>query len=135
MNKKPLYWICGILMVLTMAFGIADNLQYSDLAPEDYTITTMTLVDLFAARPIFYASLGMISALKLFNAPENDKLRLGFLIGGGLLILVLAGVAIASILGAAFANPLFAAIRQLFRVPALFLVPGILLGRGFKDED
>ena len=134
MNKKPIYWATGILMALCFCFSMYSRYELNTMAPENYTITLTTLLDVFAAQPLLYMGLGLICALRLFSAIEGDGLRLAALIGSIVMIVFFAVIAALSIAQVDFTIGFFAAFRYLFKTPAFFLVPGILLGLGLKTE-
>ena len=132
MNKKPIYWACGIAMALSLIFSLYTRSQYA-AAQQTYEITLPMLLDVFAARPILYACLGLVSGLRLFGAIEKESLRRLSLIGGLLMVALFVGVAAASIAQVEL-NSFFNMIRQLFRSPIAFLIPGILVGLGLNDD-
>ena len=130
MNKKPIYWTCGILMAAAFCCGMVD--QYLLARQTDYVVTLFTTIDVFAARPIFYGCLALVFGLKIFNPLKQDWLRYTCLGLGLALTLLLAGVALASILDVEFTIVFFGVLRGLFQYTALFLVPGFLLGIGLN---
>ena len=133
MNRKPIYWTCGVLMVLSMGLSAAAKIQFAGLSPEQYVLTIWTYLDVFCAKPVFYLCLGLVCALRLFGRIDEPKLRLLSLIGGMVLTLSFGVIAVCSILNMDFTLALFAAMRHMFKTPGMFLVPGILLGLGLKD--
>ncbi len=96
MQKKIFYWVCSILMVGCLALGIAA--RYLNPQQPGGEITTWTLAMIFGAKPLFYACLGAISAVKLFPAIENEVWRRVCLIGGIVLTALLAFIGICEIL-------------------------------------
>ena len=131
MNKKPLYWICAILMAVSFGFSIYNRMTF---VPVDGQITRMLLVDVFAASPLLYASLGCVCGLRLFSAYESERNRKISLWGSIIFLVLLAGVSVAAILDVPFTIGFFAMIRQLFRSPLTFMAPGIFLGLGLRDD-
>lgn len=133
MNKKIAYWTCGSLMVLCLAFSLFNRIRSANTFPVDYTITTWMLLDVFAARPVFYGCLGFVCALRLFGYVHKGGLRIATLIIGIVMTLLFAGVAGASIALVDFNVFFFALLRQTFQSPGFFVIPGILLGLGLKN--
>ena len=131
MNKKPIYWICGILMVLSFGFSFYNRYTF---APVDNKVPLMLLIDIFAARPILYVSLGVICGLRLFSPFESERNRKIALYGSIVFLVIMALIALFSILEVPFTMFLFAMLRQLFQSPLAFVAPGIFLGMGMRDD-
>ena len=133
MKQKGIVWTTLVLMVLTFLYMAADKYYFTPAAHAQYTVTVWMLLDVFAARPLFYTSLGLLSGFRLFGQVKEARTRRILLICGAVLALIFLGVAIAAIAGVEFRLFLFELLRQLFQLPAVFLVPGLLLGLGLRD--
>ena len=131
MNKKPIYWTCAVIMVLAFGWGVADRFILA--RQTEYVITRFTALDVFAARPLFYACLALVFAIRMFR-PLKPWLQYTLLALGIALSLLLCGVAVASILDVAFTIPFFGILRGLFQYNILFLIPGALLGLGLNRD-
>ena len=131
MNKKPIYWTCAVIMVVAFAWGLTDRFLLA--RQTEYVIPRFTALDVFAARPLFYACLALIFALRMFK-PLKPWLQYTMLGLGIALSLLLGGVAVASILDVEFTIPFFGILRGLFQFNILFLIPGALLGLGLNRD-
>ena len=132
MAKKVFYWICGLAMVLSLALGFLGG----SLNPQQpgQPLTQWTLFTIFAVRPLFYLALGAVSAVKLFPKGERPLWRWISLGTGILLTVLLVIVSAAELLSHPVQLFFLQLLRQMFRVPGYFLIPGMLLGFGlFKD--
>ena len=128
MAKKIFYYITGSLMILALGLNIAAIYLNPQVSGGD--ITLWTLISVFAARPLFYTCLGAVSAVKLFSPVKNQGLRYGLLaLGIGLLVLF-AGISILELCGHPVTEGFFLLLRQVFRAPGNFLIPGLILGFG-----
>ena len=131
MSKKTFYWIFGILMVLSLILGICAVTLNTQTA--DKPLTSWTLITIFAVQPLFYLGLGGISALKLFPGIRKQAPRLLCLLSGLILTLLFIFIAGSELLGTPVTAALLQLLRQVFRVPGYFLLPGILLGLGLSE--
>ena len=132
MAKKVFYWICGLIMALSLILGFVGG----SLNPQQpgEPLTRWTLITIFAVRPLFYLALGAVSALKLFPKTEKPVWRwisLGF---GTVLTLLLVIVSAAELLSHPVQLFLLQLLRQMFRIPGYFLIPGMLLGFGLFEN-
>lgn len=132
MKKKVLYGICGVLMIVSMVIGTIDRYQMGAMS-QGYALTTLQYLDIFAARPLFSLCVGLFCALRLIPDPKNLVAQRIYLTLGIVLTLILAAVGIAAICQIVPEGGFWMLLYQSFRLPALFLIPGILLGLGLKN--
>ena len=132
MAKKVFYWITGILLVISLLLGIAGYFLNPQVPGGE--ITLWTLVSIFLARPLFNACLGAVSAVKLLPKPRKQAWRLTCLIGGSVLLLIFAVISILEFARSPVQAAILQLLRQFFRAPGYFLIPGVLLGLGLFEE-
>ena len=132
MAKKIFYWICGITMALSFSLGLCG--AYLNPQQPGAPLTMWTLSTIFVLRPLFYGALGAVSAVKLFPKPEKPFWRWISLGSGIVLTILLMVVSAAELLGHPVKPMFLQLLRQMFRTPGGFLVPGMLLGFGLFKE-
>ena len=132
MSKKIFYWIFSILIVLSLLLSILSF--YLNPQVPDGELTLWTLTTIFVFRPVFNFSLGAVCAVMLFPRISRKTPRLLCLIAGLVLALLMAAIAGMELAGHPAASPFLQMLRQLFRAPGYFLIPGVLLGLGLFED-
>ena len=130
MKHKLTYWVCGVLMVLSLGVYLADRFYFFQLAQQSYELSVWTFADVFLAQPIFYGSLGRIATLKLYGPPKKERTAKICLVCGVILSVILGFVAILHVCGILPQITVFGLILAVFKTPGFFLLPGVLLGLG-----
>ena len=133
MKKRLTYWICSVLMVLSLGLYLADRFYFFNLSAQTQSLTIWTFADVFLAQPIFYGALGVVATVKLFGAPKKEKTGKICLWCGIVLSLLLLTVGALHVFGALPQVMALGLILSLFKTPGFFLLPGVLLGLGLAE--
>ena len=132
MEKKVFYWIAGSLMALSLLLSLCGSFLNPQVPGGELTLWTLAVI--FVFRPVFYLALGGISAVKLFPKTESTGWRMTALVSGILLTAALIFISAAELLGHPVQIAVLQLLRQVFRVPGYFLIPGMLLGFGLFES-
>lgn len=127
--KKAVLWCCGILLLLCAALHIYVRQALLPLRGQTYTFSPWETADFYAAAPLFFLCLGVLLAAALTRGLAKGRaLRVLLWVG----VVLTAAYAVGALLHAfGYAQPtLVSVLRPLLSSPALFLIPGALVGLG-----
>ena len=135
MKHRTVYWICGILMTLSLGLYLTHRFYFFRLAQQTLQLSIWTFADVFLAQPLFYGSLGVIATVRLYGAPKSQRTARICLICGILLSLILGVIGVLHVFGMLPQVMVLGLILSLFKTPGFFLLPGVLLGLGLSEAD
>lgn len=130
MKTRTAFSICGVVLVLSAAMQAAYQLVLLPARAMTYQLTSWDTLTLYLARPAFWLSLGALAAVGCFRQMAYRRVFLWF----GAALTALYGV-LAVLQTAGVSLPMWSALLWLTQNPAVFLIPGILLGIGMRPSE
>lgn len=135
MKHKVCCRLCAIVIAVSAVMGIYVRSVQAPLRAQTYTISPWETLYVFAARPAFWSCSGILVALALLRLRVGPRPRKVLLWCGTALIAAYCAAAALHFMGA----PGRAALPQsllpwLSGHPAVFLLPGMLIGSGIDER-
>ena len=72
-SKKVIYWLCGLVIVMSIGLGLYVHFELQPLQSPQYRITEIELINALGGKPALWLCIGIVIAVTFFRAQKSQK--------------------------------------------------------------
>lgn len=72
-SKKVIYWLCGLVIVMSIGLGLYVHFELQPLQSPQYRITEIELINALGGKPALWLCIGIVIAVTFFPCSEKSK--------------------------------------------------------------
>ena len=114
-SKKVIYWLCGLVIVMSIGLGLYVHFELQPLQSPQYRITEIELINALGGKPALWLCIGIVIAVTFFRAQKSQKAANICLGLGAIIILAYC-------------------VMWISKNAGVFIIPGILIGVSFGSK-
>lgn len=128
-SKKVIYWLCGLVIVMSIGLGLYVHFELQPLQSPQYRITEIELINALGGKPALWLCIGIVIAVTFFRAQKSQKAANICLGLGAIIILAYCGMLVFYCTGSYVSQLIW-----ISKNAGVFIIPGILIGVSFGSK-
>ena len=128
-SKKVIYWLCGLVIVMSIGLGLYVHFELQPLQSQLYKITDLELINIFGCKPAFWLCVGIIMAITFFRIQKSHK-TVNICLYLGVVIILAYCVMLVFYCTGSYVSQLI----WISKNAGVFIIPGILIGVSFGSK-